>query len=84
MIPGQVSDPITIPITFGFGSGGLTFPSDWAVSITIYVEGGSTGPIPTPGIDYSAITPITLVSRSAPIVVSEVLVLEPGGNPCGI
>ncbi len=84
MIPGQVSDPITIPIAFGFGSGSLTFPSDWALSITVYVEGGSTGPIPTPFFDYSVLEPITLVSRQAPIVIPNVLVLELGGDPCGL
>jgi hypothetical protein len=77
-----VSEPITVPITYNFFGAEDQFPSEWALNVFIFVEGGST-PIPTPGVDYDAITPVSLVSRTTPIVVSEVLTPEPGGDPCG-
>ena len=77
VIAGQVSEPIRIPFTYQTfpGGGTLTFPSEWALSITVYVEGGSDGVTPTPGVDYNTITPVMLVSRNTDIVIDEVLPL---------
>ena len=81
MTPGEVSDPITIPITYTF-FGEETYPADWALSITIYVEGGSVASIPAPGVDYNSLTPITLVSRNAPVVIPDVISLVPVVDLC--
>lgn len=83
IIPGQVSEPITIPITYFSFSGGITFPSEWALTITLYVEGGSAGTIPTPGIDYDVIVPVSLISQNSDVVVSEVLTPVPAADLCG-
>jgi hypothetical protein len=83
LIPGQLSEPITIPITYSFAfPDEATFPSEWALNVNIFVEGGSTGNTPTPFVDYRVATPVSLVSLTTPVVVSEVLTPEPGGNPC--
>jgi hypothetical protein len=83
LIPGQLSDPITLPITYSFAfPDEEAFPSEWALNVNIFVEGGSIGNFPTPFIDYAARVPVSLVSRSAPLVVSDVLTPAPGGNPC--
>ena len=76
LIAGQVSE-LSIPFTYQTfpGGGTLTFPSEWALTITIYVEGGSDGVTPTPGVDYNTIAPVMLVSRNTDIVVDEVLPL---------
>ena len=84
LVPGQLSEKITIPITYFTFSGGVTFPSDeWALSVTVYVEGGSTSVIPTPGVDYELATPVSLIDRNLDINIDEVLTLKPVGNPCG-
>ncbi len=80
--PGELSEPITVPIAYFFFAG-EAFPSDWALNFNIFVEGGSTGNQPTPFVDYRVATPVSLVSRNAPLVVSEVLTPAPGGDPCG-
>ncbi len=83
LIAGQVSE-LRIPFTYQTfpGGGTLTFPSEWALSITIYVEGGSDGVTPTPGVDYNTITPVMLVSRNTDIVVEEVLTLGHVADLC--
>ena len=82
LIPGQLSERITFPFTYNDWSGVLTYPSDWALSLTIYVEGGSTGVIPTPGVDYNTFTPVTLVSRNTDLIIDQVLSLEPVADLC--
>lgn len=83
VIPGQVTEEITIPVTY-FPVGKVTFPSDWALSVTVYVEGGATGVIPSPGIDHDANILISLVDQNAPVVVGDVMTLEPVKDLCGI
>jgi len=84
LVPGQVSEPITIPVTYLDFSGTLQFPSDqFALSLTVYVEGGSTGAIPTPGVDHDAAAPISLVAKNLDVEMSEVLTLAPIPNLCG-
>jgi hypothetical protein len=82
--PGEVSERITIPITYLDFSGLLEFPSDWALSITVYVEGGSTTVIPTPGVDQDVVTPIMLVDRNADVNIDSVLSLGPVKDLCGV
>jgi poly(3-hydroxybutyrate) depolymerase len=84
LVPGELSEPITVRITYLDFSGQLQFPSDaYALSVTIYVEDGSDGVIPTPGVDHDAAAPISLVSREAPVVMPEPLTLAPTPNLCG-
>ena len=84
LVPGEVSEPITIPVTYLDFSGTLQFPSDqFALSLTVYVEGGSTGAIPTPGVDHDAAAPISLVAKNLDVEMSEVLTLAPIPNLCG-
>ena len=84
VIAGQVSEVITVPFTYLTfpGGGTLTFPSEWALSITIYVEGGSDGAQPFVGVDYNTIAPVSLVSQNTDIVVDEVLTLVPVADLC--
>ncbi len=84
VIAGQVSEVIRVPFTYLTfpGGGTLTFPSEWALSITIYVEGGSDGAQPFVGIDYNTIAPVSLVSQNTDIVVDEVLTLVPVADLC--
>lgn len=83
VVLGQVTAAITIPVTY-FPFGEPSFPSEWALSVTVYVEGGATGVIPSPGIDHDAITLISLVGKNSPVVVSDVMTLEPVEDLCGI
>ncbi|MGI9308897.1 MAG: alpha/beta hydrolase family esterase [Gammaproteobacteria bacterium] len=83
VIPGRVSDLIEIPITYFVFGGDVTFPSDWALSITVYVEGGSDGVIPTPDVDYDLSYPLTVTARETPVVIPEVLTLVPVPDLCG-
>lgn len=83
LIPGQVSERIEIPVTYFSFIDQPAFPSEWALNITIYVEGGSTSVIPTPGIDYDLYTPISLISREAELNVSDVLTPSPVADLCG-
>jgi poly(3-hydroxybutyrate) depolymerase len=83
IIPGQMSE-ITFPITYLDFSGQLQFPSnEYALSITVYVEGGSEGAIPTPGVDYDAETSIALVAEDQDLIIPEPLTLAPVPNLCG-
>ncbi len=87
VVPGQISEEITIPITYFTFSGAVEYPSDWALSITIYVEGGADGTIPSPFVDHDAVVPFTVLDPIAnPIVdISDTpLVLKPVGDLCGI
>jgi hypothetical protein len=84
LVPGQVSELITIPVTYLDFSRILQFPSDeFALSLTVYVEGGSTSVIPTPFVDYDAAAPISLVAKNSDVVMPEVLTLAPIPNLCG-
>jgi hypothetical protein len=83
VVLGQVTAAITIPVTY-FPFGEPSFPSEWALSVTVYVEGGATGVIPSPGIDHDAITLISLVGKNSPVIVSDVMTLEPVEDLCGI
>ena len=74
----------SVPITYLDFSGLLSFPSEWALSITVYVEGGSTTVIPTPGVDQDAVTPVMLVDRNTELNIDEVLALEPVQDLCGV
>jgi hypothetical protein len=83
-MPGELSEPITIRITYLDFSGQLQFPSDaYALSVTIYVEDGSDGVIPTPGVDHEASAPISLVSKETAVVMPAPLTLAPVLNLCG-
>jgi len=83
VIPGRVSDLITFPITYFVFGGDVTFPSDWALSITVYVEGGSDSVIPTPFVDYDLSYPLTVTDRNLPVVIPEVVTLAPIPDLCG-
>jgi hypothetical protein len=84
VIPGEISEPITIRVTYLDFTGALQFPTDaYALSLTVYVEGGSTSVIPTPGVDYEASAPIALVGKNLPVVMPEPLTLAPVPNLCG-
>jgi poly(3-hydroxybutyrate) depolymerase len=82
--PGEISEEITIPISYFTFSGAVEFPSDWALSITVYVEGGSDGQIPSPGVDFDAIVPVSLLNNTDPLVIPEPLLLEPVGDLCNL
>jgi poly(3-hydroxybutyrate) depolymerase len=85
IVPGQISEPISIPITYFTFSGAVEYPSEWALSITVYVEGGADGTIPSPGVDHDAIVPLSVI---APDIVQDLtdtpLVLEAVGDLCGL
>ncbi len=83
LIAGEVSEPITVPITYAL-SGVPEFPSDdWALIITIYVEGGGgTSGISIPGVDYDLAVPVSLVAENTDIVMSDVLDITPVVNVC--
>lgn len=84
VIPGELSEPITVRITYLDFGGQLQFPSDeYALSITIYVEGGSDGVIPTPGVDHDGAAAIALVAKDQNILMPEPLTLGPVPNLCG-
>ncbi|MDP6616090.1 MAG: hypothetical protein QF790_02865 [Gammaproteobacteria bacterium] len=83
LIPGQISELIEFPITYLDFSGKLVFPADWALNVTIYVEGGSTGTIPTPGVDYAGNVLVSLTAKNADVLIPEPIPLVPGGDPCG-
>ena len=51
-------------------------PQDYTLVLAVYVEGG-TFPIPTPGVDHNVIYDLTVNDSTTPIVISDVLVLEP-------
>lgn len=82
VVPGQVSEPITIPVTYFSFSGGVSFPSDWALAITIYVEGGGSGTIPSPGIDHDVIVPVSLIAQNSDVIISDTLTIEPAADIC--
>lgn len=70
-------------VTYLDFSGALQFPTDYyALSLTVYVEGGSSSVIPTPGVDYEASAPISLVDKNLPVVMPEPLTLEPVKDLC--
>ncbi len=84
LIPGQISGEITVPITyFTFSGPALEFPSEHALAVAVYVEGGSQATIPTPGVDHEAAIAITLVQRDLDIILDQPLVLEPVIDVCG-
>jgi polyhydroxybutyrate depolymerase len=83
MVPGEVSDPITIDVAYFDFTGGLVFPSTWTLSIVIYVEGGSTGVIPTPFVDHEMKVLLTLVDKNTPVVIPDIQALTPIPNLCG-
>ncbi len=74
--PGQVSGEITVPISYPLIPFIYSTPSDWALSITVYVEGGSR-PIPAPGVDHDALVPVTVTDKFDPLVVDEPIVATP-------
>jgi len=51
-------------------------PADFTLVLAVYVEGG-TFYIPTPGIDHNVIHPVTINDSTSPIVIDEVLQVEP-------
>ncbi|MEC9375371.1 MAG: hypothetical protein VYA80_03250 [Pseudomonadota bacterium] len=84
IVAGEISEEIIIPITYFTFSGDVEFPSDWALSITVYVEGGNDSTIPSPGVDHDAIIPFSIIDRTTPQVIDEPLALQPVGDLCGI
>jgi polyhydroxybutyrate depolymerase len=80
--PGQTSGVITVPIRWGLIDLLYPSPSDWALSITVYVEGGSW-PIPSPGVDHDAYIPVTVLGKNIPLDIGEPIEVTPVGNPCG-
>jgi hypothetical protein len=83
LTPGSVSEQLEVPVTYFSFSGQPTFPSEWALSVSVYVEGGSSTVIPTPGVDYDVLVPVSLVARETDLVVPEVLTLTPVAALCG-
>jgi predicted esterase len=51
-------------------------PQNYTLVLAVYVEGGSF-PIPTAGVDHNVIYELTVNDSTTPILISEVLVLEP-------
>jgi len=80
--PGQVSGEITVPITYVLIPLVYSVPSDWAFSITVYVEGGSK-PIPAPGLDHDALVPVTITDKFTPLVIDQPIVVTPVADLCG-
>lgn len=80
--PGQLSGEITVPISYALIPIVYSVPSDWALSITVYVEGGSR-PIPAPGVDHDALVPVTIVDKFAPLVVDTPVMVVPVEPLCG-
>ena len=75
--PGSEVTYTNVPITFQvFGQNELTFPADYFLQISIYVEGGGF-PIPVPGIDHNLQYPISFIDRTTPVVIDEVLDVTP-------
>jgi polyhydroxybutyrate depolymerase len=83
LIPGQISELIEFPITYLDFSGKLVFPADWALNVTIYVEGGSASTIPTPGVDYAGNILVSLSAKNADVFIDDPIPLTPGNDPCG-
>jgi len=80
--PGEVSEPITVPIVDYGISAEITYPSEWVLNVAIYVEDGSPSVIPTPGVDHDFVVPITLVSPETDIVIPDVQTLRPLPDSC--
>ncbi len=80
--PGQVSGEITVPISYPLIPIIYSVPSDWAFSLTIYVEGGSR-PIPAPGVDHDALVPVTITDKFAPLVIDDLIAVVPVVPLCG-
>jgi predicted esterase len=75
--PGDTVTYTNVPISFFvFGGAPVEFPSNWTLSISVYVAGG-TRPTPTPGLDHQVQLPITFASKTAPVEVLGVLQLVP-------
>lgn len=72
MVPGTEED-FVIPVTLPPED---KLPADFVFVLAVYVEGG-TFYIPTPGIDHNVIYPVTINDPTTPIVIPEVLYLEP-------
>ncbi|MGI9309848.1 MAG: hypothetical protein ACR2P6_11335, partial [Gammaproteobacteria bacterium] len=51
-------------------------PANFTMVLAVYVEGGSS-PIPTPGIDHNVIYDITINDSTMPIIIDDILFLEP-------
>ncbi len=77
--PGEVSDQLEVPVTYFPVPPAV--PSEWALSVTVIVEGGTPTFIPTPGVDYDVLTPVTISNASDDIIVSDVL--TPVADLCG-
>ncbi len=78
---GQTSAEITVPINMVLIDLVYPSPSDWALSITVYVEGGSS-PIPSPGVDHDAYVPVTITGKNIPVVIDTPIEVTPADNPC--
>ena len=46
----------------------MVFPSEVALSITLYVEGGSTAVIPSPGVDHDVSIPLSLIAQDQDVM----------------
>ena len=51
-------------------------PDSFTLVIAVYVVGGSI-PIPTPGIDHNLAYQLTVNDSTTPVIIPEVLLLEP-------
>ena len=81
---GEVSGEITVGINLLLIDLVFPSPSDWALSITVYVESEfSSYPIPSPGIDHDAYVPVTITGKNVPLIVDDPIAVTPAGNPCG-
>ena len=75
VIPGSIVTYNAIPIKwFSFG-GEVTFPKEWAVQFSIYVEGGNR-PIPIRGVDKRALLNWTFNSLNEDVLIPGVLEVE--------
>jgi polyhydroxybutyrate depolymerase len=65
-----------VPIKFFVFGGEFDVSASYKLQFSIYVDGGSR-PIPTPGLDLKVLLPIDFVDITTPIVIPEILLVEP-------
>ena len=82
MIPGGETGLVSWPLTFPLGRGAVVEGTQWALSLAVYVEGGSNSVIPTPLVDHEMKILVEYVDAFTDIVVPGVQLLAPIPDLC--
>ncbi|MFC6153414.1 alpha/beta hydrolase family esterase [Nocardioides yefusunii] len=73
-----------VPVSYSiFGADGFSLPGSYTIMVTMHTENGGY-PIPVPGMDMWTMTEYDFVDTDTPVVIDDVLALEPISTDTGL